>query len=121
MRTDNTWAEKKGTTEQTMVHNTLHIHKVFMYLPSYSITSILEYNVPLYHQGSFIFLYNVSPYHSGTTVIRYDESQKIEKPKSLQAFGNMKSKGSKQDSQNCVRSHIPEGAIFLLYNNQLFK
>jgi hypothetical protein len=40
MRTDNTLAEKKGTTEQTMVHNTLHIHKVFMYLPSYSITSI---------------------------------------------------------------------------------
>ena len=60
MRTDNTLAEKKGTTEQTMVHNTLHIHKVFMYLPSYSITSILEYNVPLYPQGSFIFLYNVS-------------------------------------------------------------
>ena len=60
MRTDNTLAEKKGTTEQTMVHNALHIHKVFMYLPSYSITSILEYNVPLYPQGSFIFLYNVS-------------------------------------------------------------
>ena len=74
MRTDNTLAEKKGTTEQTMVHNTLHIHKVFMYLPSYSITSILEYNVPLYPQGSSIFLYNVSPYHHGNCILLYNVS-----------------------------------------------
>jgi hypothetical protein len=46
---------------------------------------------------------------SGTTVIRYDESQKIEKPKSLQAFGSMTIKGPKKDSQNWVRSPIPEG------------
>ena len=57
-----------------MVHNTLHIHKVLMYLSSYSITSILEYNVPLYPQGSFIFLYNVSPYHHGNCILLYNVS-----------------------------------------------
>jgi hypothetical protein len=46
---------------------------------------------------------------SGTTVIRYDESQKIEKSKSLQAFGSMTIKEFKQDSQNWARSPIPEG------------
>jgi hypothetical protein len=42
------------------------------------------------------------------TFIRYAQNPKIGKQKSLKVFGNNTIKGPKQDSQNWLRSPVPE-------------
>ena len=57
------------------------------------------------------FLKNLIYIFSVITFIRYAQCQKIEKPENFKVFGNMKTKGPKQDSQNRVRSYMSEGGV----------
>jgi hypothetical protein len=41
--------------------------------------------------------------------MRYAQNRNIPYPKYLKVFGNKKTKGPKQDSQNRLRSPMPEG------------
>ena len=43
------------------------------------------------------------------TFIRHTQSQKIGKPNNLKVFGSNKTKETKQDSQNQLRSPVSEG------------
>ena len=46
---------------------------------------------------------------SGITFIKYVQYRNIEKPNNIKVFGNNKTKGPKQDSQNPLRSSKLEG------------
>ena len=46
---------------------------------------------------------------SGITFISYTYNQKVGKPNNLIVFESKLTKGSKQDSQNRLKSPIPEG------------
>jgi len=48
---------------------------------------------------------------SAITFIRYAQCQKIGKPNNFKVFGTLKTKGTKQDSQNRLRSPMPEGGV----------
>ena len=47
-------------------------------------------------------------YVSGITFIRYAQDLKIGKPSNIKVFGSTNAKGYEQDSQNQLRSHMPE-------------
>ena len=51
---------------------------------------------------------------SGIIVIKYVQNRKIGKKKKRRNFGSNKTKGPNQDSQNRLRSAMPEGGECLL-------
>ena len=53
---------------------------------------------------------------SRITFIRYAQIWKIGKPYNLKVFGSNKIKGTKQNSQNCLRSHIFNLLIITIVN-----
>ena len=46
---------------------------------------------------------------TGITFIKYGQSHKIEKTNNFKIFGSKKTRRHKEDSQNLLRSPIPEG------------
>ena len=52
---------------------------------------------------------NVDIKFSGITLMRYAQNRKIGKPNNFEVFGSNKTKGSKHNSYNRVRSPMPDG------------